>query len=563
MTRLFTKVTALATLAIGLLSTTTEAIGSAAKYNGSLCLNYVDYEIWLPPNLTVAAIEAPLIAKGLTADAIKAIPAACSGPFIEYVCSSSFPRVVPSTPGTANVQFACKSTCQTVVAQCSAILQAVGKADLIPNCDGPILSTLQYTPSGILFQPDGVCNAVKPLATAPPTNGTDAGHASACPPPFIPMKPGMASSPTCNMGCCVPCPAQYHLYREGDLDRGFRMTNIMRAVSMVFSFILMVSYLCLPDKRSHPSALILLFAICVFLFSVVVIFPLIDTNAMQCVDEYTPSTQQNNLKCAIQGAMLIFASVGTCAWCSALIVNLHLHTVWNSAWLAKKYWLLHTICWGFAITVTAVALGTGQVRWEFATLCLISQEKSSTIFFYPMAAMIFPAFLVHIATFFHIARISAQAGADSETMSRSTLSASAAAVISHRRHVMMAIKIQWRAAVMAVCALLCVTFYWLFYFLQLSKINPKELAPHVLVFAGCLSKGNSHNTCADELAPFLPPYGLMLAAEFLVSSIGTVIFIVFFKMTLVREWGEWFSSIGYLCSGKRRQKQEQEQFFVI
>ncbi|KAK3848609.1 MAG: hypothetical protein J3R72DRAFT_360928 [Linnemannia gamsii] len=369
----------------------------------------------------------------------------------------------------------------------------------------------------------------------------------------------MPPSPTCNSLCCVPCPAQYHLYREGALDKGFKMTNTMRAVSMVFSFILMVSYLCLPDKRSHPSALILLFAICVFLFSVVVIFPLIDTNGMQCVDEYTPSTQQNNLKCA----MLIFASVGTCAWCSALIVNLHLHTVWNSAWLAKKYWLLHTICWGFAITVTAVALGTGEVRWEYATLCLISQEKSSTIFFYPMAAMIFPAFLVHIATFFHIARISAQAGADSETMSRSTLSASAAAVISHRRHVMMAIKIQWRAAVMAVCALLCVTFYWLFYFLQLSKINPKELAPHVQTFAMCLMQKKSHDTCADELAPHLPPYGLMIAAEFLVSSIGTVIFIVFFKMALVREWSEWFSSIGYLCSGKRRQKQEQDQFFVI
>ncbi|KAF9099609.1 hypothetical protein BGX23_000652 [Mortierella sp. AD031] len=558
MTRLFSKVTALATLAIGLLSTT-EAVGSAANYTGSLCKNYVNYEIWMPPNVTVDIVEAGLLASGLTADAIQQIPASCLSPFIEYVCSSSFPRIVPRGAGAADVLFTCKSTCQKVVAQCAPIFQAAGKPQLIPDCDAAILSTLKTVPpNGILFQPDGACNMVQPLTAPTPTNQT-----THCPPPFLPQKPGMLDSPTCSNNCCVPCPAQYHLYREGALDKGFRMTNTMRAVSMVFSFILMISYLCLPDKRSHPSALILLFAMCVFLFSVVVIFPLIDTNGMQCFDEYTPSTQQNNLKCAVQGAMLIFASVSTCAWCSALIVNLHLHTVWNSAWLAKKYWLLHTICWGFAITVTAVALGTGQIRWEFATLCLISQEKSSTIFFYPMAAMIFPAFLIHIATFFHIARISAQAGIDSETMSRSTLSASAAAVISHRRHVMMAIKIQWRAAVMAVCALLSVTFYWLFYFLQLSKINPKELAPYVQKFGMCLATKNSHDFCADELAPHLPPYGLMIAAEFLVSSIGTVIFIVFFKMALVREWGEWFSSIGYLCSGKRRQKQEQDQFFVI
>ncbi|KAG0064411.1 hypothetical protein BGZ89_009122 [Linnemannia elongata] len=430
----------------------------AVDYTGSLCLNYISYKVWVPDNVTIAMIEGGLVSGGLTADVISKIPSSCSGPFIEYVCSASFPRVVvATTPGTADVQFACKSTCQAMVSNCDAILRQVGKPELIANCDGPIQSTVRTVPpNGILFQPDGKCNVVKPLAAS---NSTSPAGGFKCPPPFIPVKPGMPPSATC--------------------------------------------------------------------------------------------------------AMLIFASVSTCAWCSALIVNLHLHTVWNSAWLAKKYWLLHSICWGFAITVTAVALGTGQVRWEFATLCLISQEKSSTIFFYPMAAMIFPAFLIHIATFFHIARISAQAGADSETMSRSTLSASAAAVISHRRHVMMAIKIQWRAAVMAICALLCVTFYWLFYFLQLGKINPTELAPHVLTFAACLGLGKGHDACADELAPHLPPYGLMLAAEFLVSSIGTVIFIVFFKMALVREWGDWFSSIGYLCSGKRRQKQEQDQFFVI
>lgn len=262
------------------------------------------------------------------------------------------------------------------------------------------------------------------------------------------------------------------------------------------------------------------------------------------------------------GGLLIFASVATCAWCTALILNLHLHTVWNSAWFAKRYWLLHTLCWGFAIAITAAALGTGQVRWEFATLCLISQDKSSQMFFYPLAAMIFPAFLVHVATFIHIARITAQAGVDSETISRSTLSAGAAAVISHRRHVMMAIKIQWRAAVMAIFAILSVMFYWLFYFLQLSKIKPENLLQHVVLFVSCLHK-NSHDTCADQLAPHLPPYGLMIAAEFLVSMIGTMIFVVFFRTSLMREWGEWFGSVKYLLGGKKRQKQEQDQFFVI
>ncbi|KAF9312368.1 hypothetical protein BG003_006343 [Podila horticola] len=572
MVRFFTKVAALATLTLGLVGYIEASPGASLNYTGTICKDYIDYPVWAPPNVTIAMLEGGLVAAGLNATVLGELQATlpyCSNLFMINTCSGTFPRIdptpIPNQPNSVNVRFACKSACQSLLTECGEYFTAVGAQAILPNCDAPIQATLQTVPpNGILYQPDGLCNVVKPLGN------TAAGAASnltiTCDYPFVtdPMPNGKtANAQYCMLGCCIKCPAQYHLYRDGALEKGFTITNIIRAVSMVFSFILFLSYCLLPDKRSHPSALILFFSLCVFLFSVVIVFPLIDTRSMQCFDDINPTTQQNSLKCAIQGAMLIFASVSTCAWCTALIINLHLHTVWNSAWLAKKYLMLHIVCWGYAIAVTGVALGLGEVKWEFATLCLVSQSKAPTIFFYPMAAMIFPAFLLHIATFAHIARISAQAGGDSETMSRSTLSAGAAAVISHRRHVMMAIRIQWRAALMAVCAIVSVTFYWLFYFIQLKKINPATLSQHIVHFVSCLKKGNPHDFCADEMAPFLPPYGLMIAAEALVSSIGTVIFIVFFKANLVREWGDWFSSIGYLCSGKRKQKKEQDQFFVI
>ncbi|KAF9156957.1 hypothetical protein BGX21_004347 [Mortierella sp. AD011] len=573
MSRLMTKVATLATLALGFFNTidAAESVGSAANYTGTLCADYVDYTVWLAPGQNMSSIEQSLVAQGMTKDALSLLPETCLGTLMQYACSSAYPRIeATNQTDIYNVRFACKSTCEADVSVCGSILTMAGKANLVPNCDGYIPGTTITVAPGILFQPDGACNVVTSKSASGTTTGsqTTGTTVSACPAPFItdPMSGAgntTANSDYCDMGCCLPCPAQYSLYHTDVLKTGYTITNIMRLISMILSFVVMISYIFLPDKRSHPSALILYFSTCVFLFSVVVIFPLVNTRGMQCFDAINPSTQQNNLKCAIQGAILIFASIGTCAWCSALILNLHMHTVWNSAWFAKKYWLIHSICWGYATAITAAALGMGQVRWEFATLCLISQEKSSSMFFYPMAAMLFPAFLIHVATFIHIARISAQAGVDSETMSRSTLSAGAAAVISHRRHVMMAIKIQWRAAVMAIFAILCVMFYWLFYFLQLKKIKPATLRPHVRVFAGCLAQGTAHNTCADQLAPYLPPYGLMIAAEFLVSMIGSVIFIVFFKMTLFQEWGDWFGSIGYLLGGKRRQQKEQDQFFVI
>jgi hypothetical protein len=179
---------------------------------------------------------------------------------------------------------------------------------MAPQCDAVIPGTANTVPPGILFQPDGSCNVVKLVGGGTGSGGNSGNQtAMACTPPFIADTRGADGSENknCMAGCCLPCPAQYSLYRTGALETGFKITNTMRAVSMVFSFILMMSYICLPDKRSHPSAIILFFAICVFLFSVVVIFPLVDTRAMQCVDAITPSTQQNNLKCAIQGNVCV------------------------------------------------------------------------------------------------------------------------------------------------------------------------------------------------------------------------------------------------------------------
>jgi len=183
-----------------------------------------------------------------------------------------------------------------------------GMSSNMPNCAQAIPSSVMTVPpNGVPFQPDNKCNVVAALnggsGTTSPNNQTSCGGASSIFTPDTFQGPGgtTTNAEFCTAGCCLKCPAQYSLYREGALETGFKITNYTRAVSMVLSFILMMSYICLPDKRSHPSALILFFAVCVFLFSVVVIFPLIDTRAMQCADLINPSTQQNNLKCAIQG----------------------------------------------------------------------------------------------------------------------------------------------------------------------------------------------------------------------------------------------------------------------
>lgn len=67
--------------------------------------------------------------------------------------------------------------------------------------------------------------------------------------------------------------------------------------------------------------MILNFSVAIFLFSLVAFFSVGDPKKLQCADAITPSTQDTNTLCAVQGAILMFASLATAMWCCALIIN--------------------------------------------------------------------------------------------------------------------------------------------------------------------------------------------------------------------------------------------------
>lgn len=218
----------------------------------------------------------------------------------------------------------------------------------------------------------------------------------------------------------------------------------------------------------------------------VVFFSIGDPKRLQCSGDINPADMDNNALCGAQGAILIFSSLATVLWCAALIVNLHMHTVWNSSFFANKYIFLHVFCWGVPAAFMAAALGLHAVKFEFANLCLVSIDYIFDLFFYPMAAIIAPAFLLHILTFFYIAKVcridgvkaiythkladiqlyrqvamkeSAQSEASQSRSANSFASRNQLATRKHK-HVIQAVKIQWRALLLAIVALVTVLFYW-------------------------------------------------------------------------------------------------------
>lgn len=213
---------------------------------------------------------------------------------------------------------------------------------------------------------------------------------TACPSPFVidsvfQATKGLqnADDANCGCGCCLPCPQTDAFYKPGILDEGFFITDILKGVSAGLALILVISYLVLPDKLQHPSNLILYAALSTCIFSAAVAPSYGDPKRIQCATHQpdplvaiVTSTSYNNTLCTAQGAWVIFGAISTTAWLSLVIVNLHLHTVWNSNWLARRAWLSHVVGWIVPAAFAAIAVVTKSIGWNNSNMYVLSLNAS-------------------------------------------------------------------------------------------------------------------------------------------------------------------------------------------
>ncbi|KAF9897980.1 hypothetical protein BX616_004669, partial [Lobosporangium transversale] len=523
---------------------------------------FIDYKVWLPDNVTVQNIEDELIKQGV--QELTALVDPCKSTFLSYACSVAFPRpVITGQTNSYNVLFACQSSCQAVHQACTADLTFLNMTNLLPDCKAPIPGTEQFPNGPYDHQLDNSCNAV-PFQSS---NTTCATPMTECVSPFVEdlvfKATGGAQNTDdayCGCGCCLPCPQPNAFYKPEILDQGFFITDILKAVSAGLALVLALSYVVLPDKLQHPSNLILFAALATAIFGAAVAPSFGNPRRIQCAaNGVSTATSYNNNLCTIQGAWLLFGAIATTAWLSIVIVNLHLHTVWNSSWLSKRAWLTHLIGWAVPAAFAAIAVITNSIGWNNSNMCMATQETSNALLFIPLGVIMIPSILLHFTTFFHIIKVTLQAE-NSETVSHSTLSSGRAARISHRRHVMNAIRIQWRAAVLAFVVASSVLIYWAFYLVEGAKTDMSWMSTWQLCI---FTKAGDQEQCADMFTKgHVPDFAFMMVAEGLVSTTGLWVFLLFFKQSLIMEWKEYIS--GWICCGGRRHRKRQEnQFYVI
>ncbi|RHZ46304.1 hypothetical protein Glove_627g42 [Diversispora epigaea] len=377
-----------------------------------------------------------------------------------------------------------------------------------------------------------------------------------CPSPLInDPNPSLFKS-TCSEGCCLRCPFVNNFYPENKIDNIYYILSFIRIASFFAVLIIVLSYIVLPNKREHPAVTVLCFNSSLLIFLGITFFYTGDHKRIQCANDITQANISNNFLCGIQGIILIFTTFTLILYCFLLILHLHFQTVWHSNIIQRCYIIFQMFVLSISSFLTLLPAITKQISFEFGAVCLVSYQKAEWYFWTPLAVFVISGFIIHIWTFIHIAKSQCmffEHGFDESTFSTADTTTSIT-----KKEVLNAIKIQWRALMLALILLFTFIIYWVYKFISIRELSPltsiEEIPAWIDQWKSCLINAsalpiNAQNRCSSISMPHVPSISLIVVAEFLTSILGISIFIIFgSSINFWNEWRFWFQNnrIGHL-----------------
>ncbi|GBB86787.1 hypothetical protein RclHR1_01320022 [Rhizophagus clarus] len=372
-----------------------------------------------------------------------------------------------------------------------------------------------------------------------------------CPYPLISLKStGLLPTNTsfCLNDCCLSCPIANNFYKENQIDLVFHVLSVVRVISFICVLIIVVSYIVLPNKREHPAITVLCFNISLLIFTGVTFFYVGDIRKIQCADLINQATMRNNALCGVQGIVVVFSTFLLILWCFLLILHLHFQTVWGSNIMQKFHLMSQILVIILSVTFTILPSAMGKISFGFGAVCLVSPDFDKILFWYPLAIFVIPGFLIHFCTFLFIGKSQFMGSLDyhdDSTIDLENSKSSGLLTNVSGQEIVRAIRVQWRALMLALILLITYVIYWTYVEVEVEKIKPKNFnppQPWILNWLECIfingMKGmNAQNICSSHAIGNVPKLSHLVVAESATATLGICIFIIF--GTSVDLWTEW------------------------
>ncbi|KAI9219878.1 hypothetical protein BC828DRAFT_348876 [Blastocladiella britannica] len=427
----------------------------------------------------------------------------CLDAMRRYMCLSAYPSCNPKAPLTDGVP------------DCAADL-AAGKLDPSP----------------------ATCNSVAMPLGSPSTLG---GPIPACPAPLVETSYGelnpylnRTGGGTCFGRCCLPCPNMGAFYRTGAIEQHDHINQYLAMGSSIGALFIFVSYAVLPNKRRLPALIVLFLsgAIAFWLGQAWLSFP--DLKSVQCADEFD------------LGTMYMFGAHLSVVWACYLVANLHLSAVWRSNFLERHFSLISLVCWLWPVGWSTLIYMQSAIQYNTGATCLTVPGSSERLFFWPLSFLVIPAFLMHLWTFWTVARVTVRDTAWDGPHTGGSGDPGSHTGRRGGKAVLKAVTVQWRALGLALQIIVTFSvFYFDAKFVLDKFIQVDGSEPWFRDWVACVVLGNGQDACAARIADHVPTLLTLSACMAWVCSAGLILFALFgARASIWHEWRGWVARLG-------------------
>ncbi|KAF2019714.1 hypothetical protein BU24DRAFT_489619 [Aaosphaeria arxii CBS 175.79] len=383
-------------------------------------------------------------------------------------------------------------------------------------------------------------------------NATDA-----CPEPLLDqslfgVKRGYQAGRYCGLGalsdgntCCLPCPIQDWVYHS-EWKQQLRISNYLSILSVALCVFLLLSFAVLPASatRRHYLSVGLLFPVLSISLSFVI--P-IGSNPDLCYDAITPNDMNSSASCAWTGALVTLGGLASVIWVFLRSLWLHVRVVWDVApgrgfkWASIAAGTLLPL--GFLV---AILVRTG-FSYRMGRTCLPNHEDAIVTFWAWLMAFAVAAFVLQFVTTGYCVMVYLRTLRRERSRARSTFERGGRERLDTWREVKKMLVLQWRNILVSIFVLVGSVAFFVVFWAQDSKLgrvdNEEDLvAVKTWIECQMASRGDKAQ-CRKYVEGLTVPFASVLTALILASLVGVEIFILLFRLSMLKAWITLFRSL--------------------
>ncbi|KAK0941745.1 hypothetical protein LTR29_006636 [Friedmanniomyces endolithicus] len=214
-------------------------------------------------------------------------------------------------------------------------------------------------------------------------------NVTSCPAPFIDaslfppiggdISARFCAAPTPTLVCCLPCPISDWVFSDKFAHQA-SSANYVGILTLILNSVLLLTYIVLPEEKSHRHYLSIGLTLSLILLSIAFIIPL-GTKPDECFNEITPDNMHTDMSCAWTGALFSLGFMGAVVWILLRSIWTALRIVFDFKRTELFKWVSISLGVGLPILFLVIVMPVAGFSYRLYNVCIPNGQAAFNSWF--------------------------------------------------------------------------------------------------------------------------------------------------------------------------------------